>query len=173
LRYAFGFPTEEGEGMTPNAGIPKGWHSLTPYLTVNDATAALAFYKAAFGAEERSRSLGPDGKRIMHSELVIGDSVICVVDEFPEMGGKPGAKRLGGNPTTLQLWVNDARSAFERAVRAGARVTMPLADMFWGDRYGKVIDPFGNEWAIAQRLEELTPDQMRKRQEDFFKNSPR
>src|SRR6202521_5817516 len=131
--------------MTVKA-IPKGYHSLTPYMTVRDATRAIEFYKQAFGATERGVMKGPDGK-IMHAELVIGDSIVMLADEFPEFGSL-SPQSTGGAGMGLHIYVEDVDSAFDRAVKAGATVEMPVADMFWGDRYGKLRDPFGHKWSI-------------------------
>jgi len=147
--------------------IPAGMHTITPHLVVRDANRAIDFYKKAFGAEELLRMPGPDGKTIMHAELKIGDSVIFLNDEFPEMGAR-APESLGGSPVTLSLYVEDVDAAFNRAVKAGAKVTMPVADMFWGDRYGKLVDPFGHLWDMATHKEDLTPDEISKRAKSFF-----
>jgi len=118
---------------------PKGLHTVTPGLTVNDAKGAIEFYKKAFGAVEIKVSFGPDGKQVMHAEIKIGDSVVMLNDEFPEMGCL-GPKSLGGSSIAMYLQVDDADLWFERAVKAGATVTMPLADQFWGDRFGQVAE---------------------------------
>src|SRR5690348_13702137 len=121
--------------------IPDGFHTVTPYLVVNDAAKAIDFYKRAFDAKERYRMEGPPGK-IGHAELQIGDSVIMLGDEMPQMGIK-SPNSLGGTTNGIFLYVKDVDAAFEKAVAAGAKSTMPPADMFWGDRYGKLTDPFG------------------------------
>lgn len=141
--------------------IPEGTHSLTPHLVIKGAAQAMEFYRKAFGAEEICRMPTPDGK-IMHAAMRIGDSQFMLVDEFPEMGCR-GPLSLGGTPVTVHLAVEDADAVFSQAVGAGAKVNMPLADMFWGDRYGKVVDPFGHEWSIATRKEDLTPEQILQR----------
>ena len=156
--------------MTPSTksvSIPVGFHTITPALTVKDAEKAIGFYKRAFGAEERMRFLGPDGKNIMHAELKIGDSIIMLGEEHPETGCI-GPQSLGGTPISLYLYVEDADQSFTRALSAGARADMPVADMFWGDRFGQVIDPFGHKWNLATRKENLTPEEMRKRSGEFF-----
>jgi PhnB protein len=135
---------------------------LTVHLAVSDCAGFIDFCKQAFGAEEKSRMQEPKGKRILHAELSIGGTRVMLADEFPEMGGK-SAKTLGGNPVTLNLTVKDADAASAAAVKAGAKVTMPVADQFWGDRYGQVTDPFGNHWAFAQPKEKLTPEQIAER----------
>jgi uncharacterized glyoxalase superfamily protein PhnB len=138
--------------------IPDGFHSLTPHLVCENASAAIDFYKAAFGATELSRLPGPDGK-LMHGSVRIGDSILMLTDEFPQYGGL-GPKMLKGSPVTLHLYVTDVDAAFAKAVAAGAKVKMPLADMFWGDRYGQVEDPFGHFWALAMHIRDTTPDEM-------------
>jgi PhnB protein len=147
--------------------IPTGFHTLTPHLTVKGADQAIEFYKNAFGAEEIARMPGPDGKSIMHAELKIGDSRLFLCDEYPEMGSK-GPQGLGGTPVTLHVYVEDADSFFNQAVAAGAQVNMPLEDMFWGDRYGQVIDPFGHRWSVASHKEDLTPEEIGTRAQAFF-----
>src|SRR5579884_1798025 len=131
------------------SGIPEGMHTLTPHITVKNAAKAIEFYKQAFGAKELDRSLTPDG-RIMHARVQIGDSTLMLNDEFPEMGGNT-APENGKTGLRLQLYVPDADRTFNDAVAAGALPTMPPADMFWGDRYGTVNDPFGYSWSIATR----------------------
>jgi len=148
--------------MTPSVKpIPEGYHTLSPYLVIKNAAAAIEFYKKAFGAKERGRMPGPDG-RLMHAEIQIGDSVVMIHDEMPEYGSK-SPQTLGGSPVSLFLYVSDADASFQQAVSAGAQVTMPLADMFWGDRYGKLLDPFGHEWSIATHKEDLTPEEVERR----------
>ena len=137
---------------------PHGYHSVTPSLIVRDADAAIRFYARAFGAEELARMLGPDGS-IMHAEIRIGDSIIMLGEEN-ESWGTRSPLLTNGNPGSLHLYVADADAAFARAVDAGASVRYPLEDAFWGDRYGKVADPFGHEWGIATRVKEMTPEEM-------------
>ncbi len=134
---------------------------------VRGAAQAIEFYKKAFGAVELGRAPMPDGKTLMHADLKIGDSHLLLVDEFPDMGCY-APRQPGATSVTLHLFVEDADAVFNRAVAAGAKVTMPLGDMFWGDRYGKLIDPFGHEWSVATHKEDLTPEEMRKRQEAMF-----
>jgi PhnB protein len=153
--------------MTLTHGIPKDYHTVTPALVVRDAATAIEFYKNAFGAQEQVRMMGPDGARVMHAELKIGDSIIFLCDEFPDMACR-SPESLGGMTAMLHLYVPDVDAAFQRAINAGAQVKMPVADMFWGDRYGKVLDPFGHEWGLATRQEEVPPEEMRKRAETFF-----
>ncbi len=153
-------------------GVPQGMHTLTPHITVRGANKAIQFYEDAFGAEELMRHAMPDG-RIVHADLKIGDSHLMLNDEFPEMGGCSAPPPAAIPPYAIQLYVEDVDETFHRAVRAGARVTMPVSDMFWGDRYGQLVDPFGYRWAIATRKEELTPDEMRRRSEEFFNAAAR
>jgi PhnB protein len=142
--------------------VPEGYSTVTPYLTLDDANAAIEFYKRAFGAEEKVRMPGPDGK-IMHAELQIGNSMVMLSDYLPDMGGNPTAKILGGSPVNLMLYVENADEFYDRAVLAGAESTMPLADMFWGDRFGKVKDPYGLTWMISTHIEDVSPEEMDKR----------
>src|SRR5438093_754904 len=139
----------------PAKGIPKGFHTITPGLIVKGADKAI-------GAEETMRMSGPDGKTVMHAEMKIGDSIFFVSDEFPDMGAL-SPQSVGGSPCALHLYVNDVDAAFKRALDAGAQVKMPVADMFWGDRYGKIQDPFGHGWGLATPKEELTPEEIRQR----------
>lgn len=140
--------------------IPEGMHSVTPHLICKGAAEAIEFYKKAFGASELSRLVSPEG-RVMHASLRLGDSVIMLNDEMPEWCSV-GPLSLKGSPVTIHLYVEDAEAAFAQAVRAGARVTMPLDDMFWGDRYGKLEDPFGHQWSIATHLRDVTPEETQK-----------
>lgn len=135
--------------------IPTGTHTVTPHLVCKGAADAIEFYKKAFGAEENMRLPGPDGA-LMHACVRIGDSNVMLVDENPAWECK-GPNLLGGTPVTLHLSVEDADKAIDRAVAAGATVVMPVADMFWGDRYGIVKDPFGHCWSIAHHQYDLTP----------------
>ena len=145
---------------TPVKPIPSGMHTLTPHLVVKGASKAIEFYKKAFGAQEVGRLNAPDGKAVMHANLKIGDSHVFLVDEFPEMDCR-GPQSIGATPVTIHMYVEDADVAFGKAVAAGALVKMPLADMFWGDRYGVLTDPFGHSWSIATHKKDLTPDQIR------------
>ena len=138
--------------------IPDGMHSVTPYLTVKDAPAAIEFYLRAFGAEEQQHIPGPDG-RLLHVSLKIGDSVIMMSEEFPEFGGK-GPLALGGSPVSIHLYVEDVDSAWAKAVDAGCEITMPLEKTFWGDRFGSLRDPFGHLWSLASRVRDLTPEEV-------------
>ncbi|MGH2355525.1 MAG: VOC family protein [Chloroflexota bacterium] len=143
--------------------IPEGYHSLTPDIVVRGAAEAIEFYKRAFGAQELARMPTPDGKLVLHAELKIGDSVLMLSDEFPEMGGCRAPEALGGTTMALHLYVEDVDTVFQRALDAGAQVSMPLENMFWGDRYGKVTDPFGHQWSIATHVEDPTEEEMQKR----------
>jgi PhnB protein len=138
--------------------VPEGMHSVTPHLICAGAAKAIEFYKKAFGAVEGGRLPGPDG-RIMHAQIRIGDSAVMLVDEMPEWGAL-GPKALKGASVTIHLYVENADAVFERAVKAGAKVVMPIADQFWGDRYGKLEDPFGHHWSIATHLRDVSPDEM-------------
>jgi len=141
--------------------IPDGYRTMTPHLVLRDAAATMEFYKKAFGAEEIGRMPGPDGK-VMHAEMRIGDSRFMVNDEFPEMGARSPVS-IGGSPVTVHLYVPDADAVFNSAVAAGAKVKMPLADQFWGDRYGQVEDPSGHLWSIATHKEDLSSEQIAER----------
>ena len=145
--------------------IPDGYHTLTPFLTVKDAARAIEFYKQAFGAEERGVMKGPDGK-VMHAELKIGDSIIMLADEFPEFGVL-SPQTSGGAGMGLHIYIDGVDAAFDRAVKAGAQVEMPLAEQFWGDRYGKITDPFGHHWGLAQHVEDVAPAEMQRRSEEW------
>jgi len=144
---------------------PSGYHTVTPSLTVNDGAAALAFYAAAFGAVEKLRLPMPDGK-IGHAEFTIGDSVIMLADEFPDWGAL-SPKSRGGSTGSLMLYVADVDAAFARAVAAGAEVVMPVANQFWGDRMGSVVDPFGHKWSLGTPVEVVPPEELAKRMEAF------
>ncbi len=146
--------------------IPKGFHTATPNLIVNDGPRAIDFYKRAFGAEELFRLDGPGGK-IVHAELKIGDSIIMLSDEMPQ-GSCRSPQSLGGTAVNIFLYVRDVDRVFQQAVAAGARVAMPVSDMFWGDRYGQVTDPFGHSWALATHKEDVLPEELRRRTEAFM-----
>ena len=145
--------------------IPEGMHTVTPHLICAGASDAIEFYKKAFGAIELSRMPGSDGK-IMHASIRIGDSVVMLNEEMPQWGSF-GAKHLKGSPVTIHLYVENADAVFEQAVRAGAKVTIPLDDMFWGDRYGKLEDPFGHQWSIGTHLRDPSPEEMQKAMEQM------
>ena len=146
--------------------VPKGYHSVTPGLAVRNAGEALDFYKRAFGAKEKARMPGPDGS-IMHAELQIGDSHIMLGEENLQMGN-PSPQSLNGTPVGLYVYVRDVDRAFDQAVGAGATVTMPVMDQFWGDRSGMVTDPFGHKWWLATRKRNLSEKEMKKAAEEFF-----
>ena len=148
------------------AAIPKGYHTVTPSLFVAGAAKAIDFYKKALGAEELMRFPGPDGK-IMHAEIKVGDSIIMLADEMPDMGGR-SPKSIGGTPVSFFVYGENVDAAWKRAVDAGAREVQPLADQFWGDRTGCLEDPFGHHWWLAQHIEDLTPEQIRKNAEAHF-----
>lgn len=145
--------------------IPAGYHTITPHIVVNDARKAAEFYKRAFGAEIRGMHEGPDG-HVMHAEVKIGDSVLMLNDEFPEWHVLSPTSTKADTSVTLHLYVEDADKAFATAVAAGAVVTMPLQDQFWGDRYGKVKDPFGHSWSIATHIKDLSREEMMAAQEE-------
>jgi PhnB protein len=151
--------------------IPDGYHTLTPYLTVRDAVRAIEFYKQAFGAQERGVMKGPDGK-VMHAELMIGDSIIMLGDEMPEYGAL-SPQSSGGAGMGLHIYIDGVDAAFDRAVKAGARVDMPVSDQFWGDRYGKLTDPFGHKWSIATHTKDLSVDEMKKGMDEAMAKMPK
>lgn len=150
--------------------VPKGYHSVTPYLIVNDAKAAIHFYERAFGAKEIMRMDGPNGK-IGHAELKIGDSVIMLSDDMPG-GWARSPKSLGGSTVGIFLYVDDVDSVFKQAVSEGAKTETPLADQFWGDRYGKLTDPFGHSWSLATHKEDVSPEEMKKRTREAMAKMP-
>jgi PhnB protein len=147
--------------------IPEGYHTATPYLVIRGAARAIDFYKKAFGAIERGRMPGPGGL-LMHAEVKIGDSIVMMCDEMPEMTRWVSPDALKGTTAAIHLYVEDADALFARAVAAGAKVSMPLMDAFWGDRFGKLTDPFGHEWTIATHQHDYTPEEQRKNAEAFF-----
>jgi len=153
--------------------VPAGFHTLTPQLIFDKSDQAIDWYKKALGAEEKSRAVGPDGK-IMHAELQIGESRLMLNDA---MGGAKSAKAFGGSPISLWVYVPDCDALFNRAVKAGAQVAPgpmgQLADQFWGDRSGTITDPYGYQWTIATRKEDLSPDEMERRSQEFFKQFER
>lgn len=145
--------------------IPDGFHTLTPYLTVKGAAQAIDFYKRAFGARERFRMPGPDGKTLGHAEVTIGDSILMLADEFPGCGQSPQA--LHGTPVSLLLYVSDVDAAFQRAVAAGATVKQPVENKFYGERAGCLVDPFGHIWTLMTHIEDVPPQEMKKRMDEF------
>jgi uncharacterized glyoxalase superfamily protein PhnB len=147
--------------------ISGGLQTITPYLVAKGAPQAIEFYKKVFGAQEKYRLSGPDGKSILHAELLIGDSHFFLTEEMPEMGSL-GPTSTGGSPVTLYVYFDDVDAVFNRAVEAGAQVKMQLADMFWGDRYGVITDPFGHVWSLATHKEDLTPEEVNQRAQKLF-----
>lgn len=143
--------------MTVQA-IPQDMHTVTPHLVCEEAGKAIDFYVKAFGAVELARLPGPDG-RLMHGMVRIGDSPVMLMDAYPEYGA-PGPKALNGSPVVLHIYTENVDAAFARAVEAGAKAIMPPADMFWGDRYGQVEDPFGHRWSIATHIRDVSPEEM-------------
>lgn len=148
----------------PAKPIPEGYHTVTPGLTCKNAAQAIEFYKKAFGAQEIMSMPSPDGK-ITHAEMRIGDSVIFVNDEFPGMCAAPSRSVPS---SSLFLYVANVDSTFDQAVAAGASPAMPVQDMFWGDRYGKVVDPFGHHWGIATHTEDVAPEEIDRRTKAYF-----
>lgn len=146
--------------------VPDGYKTVTPHLTINKAAEAIEFYKNAFGAKELSRMEGPDGK-IMHAAIQIVDCVVMLNDEFPDMGAS-SPLALCGSPVTLHLYVENVDEFYDRAIKAGAKALFPVNDTFWGDRYGKLEDPYGHKWAIATHIEDLTEEEICKRGKEFF-----
>jgi PhnB protein len=138
--------------------VPDGMHSVTPHLICAGAADAIEFYKKAFGAIELTRLPAQSGK-LLHASIRIGDSTVMLSDEFPAMGGL-GPKSLKASPVTIHLCVEDADALAARAVAAGAKVTMPVADMFWGDRYGQLEDPFGHRWSVGTHVRDVKPEEV-------------
>jgi uncharacterized glyoxalase superfamily protein PhnB len=151
---------------TKGKSIPEGYTTLTPILTLPDAARGMEFYKRAFGAEELFRMPGPDGK-VMHAELKIGTSRIMLGVEAPERDCH-GPQALGGTPVQFYVYVEDVDAAFKKAIAAGAKETMAVADMFWGDRMGTLADPFGHKWSLATHQADLTPEQLEKGQREWL-----
>lgn len=142
--------------------IPDGCHTINAYLILQNSAEAIAFYEKAFGAEAGMWLRGPDGQSTVHAELRIGDSTLMLTDECPDWGTKSAAT-LGGSPVSLHLYVEDTDAAMQRAVDAGCEVIAPAQDMWWGDRFGKLSDPFGLHWSIATHQEDVPPDEMQRR----------
>jgi len=151
--------------------IPTGYHTITPHIVVKDTKKAIEFYKKAFGAEVRRIADGRGGK-VMHAEIKIGDSVVMLNDEMPEFGAMSPTGTKADTCVTLHLYVENADKVFSQAKAAGAVETMPLADQFWGDRYGKLRDPFGHSWSIATHIKDLSPDQMKKAMDEAMAAMP-
>ncbi len=144
---------------SPVKPIPEGMHTVTPHLICAGAAAAIDFYKKAFGAVETARIPGKDGK-LMHAAVTIGNSTVMLVDEMPDHGAV-GPKSLKGTTVTMHLYVEDADAFAARAVAAGAKMTMPVAEMFWGDRFGQLEDPFGHRWSVATHVKDVSAEDMR------------
>ena len=144
--------------------IPDGYHTVTSYLMVDDAARALDFYRDAFGAEELFRL--PMGDKIGHAEIMIGDTHLMLADEFPDMGAL-GPNSRGGPTASFMIYVADADAAYDKAVKAGAKADRPLKNEFWGDRIGTVIDPFGHKWSLATHVEEVAPEEMQRRMQEW------
>jgi PhnB protein len=147
--------------------VPKGYHTATPYLIVNDGAMAIKFYKKAFGATEIMNMKAPGGKT-MHAEIQIGDSRIMLADECPEMGAR-SPQALGGSPVSIMLYVEDVDALAKKAVAAGAKVLRPVQDQFYGDRSGGFEDPFGHSWHLSTHIEDVSPDEIKKRAKAFMK----
>src|SRR5712671_5456462 len=147
--------------------VPEGFHTVTPAIVVRDAAKAIDFYKKALGAQELMRMPGPDGK-IMHAELKIGDSIIFLNDEGPQMVHVKSPQTLGASTCILNVYVPNVDELFKQAIAAGGKEIMPVADQFWGDRYGTFVDPFGLNWGIATHKEDVSPQDMGKRAQEFF-----
>jgi len=154
----------------PVKAVPAGFHTLTPHLTVRDADKALEFYKNALGAEVLNVARMPDGK-VMHAALRVGDSMLMLNEEMPEFGALSPLSN-GGAGVTIHIYTENVDAAFDRAVSAGANVTMPLMDQFWGDRYGIVADPFGHKWSIATHVKDMSPEEMQRAQDEAMANMP-
>jgi PhnB protein len=150
----------------PVNAVPEGYRTATPYLTIKNAPAAIDFYKRAFGAEEMVRMAGPEGK-VMHAEIRIGDSMIMMSEEFPGMGVSKSPETLGGTTGSVHLYVADVDKTFSEAVDAGAKAVSSPMDMFGGDRFAQLIDPYGHVWSIATHKEDLTPEEMDNRIREF------
>jgi len=148
--------------------IPDGFHTVTPSLVVNNSKEAIEFYKKAFNANEIYQMPAPDGK-IMHAMIQIGDSFVMMSDEFPAMGCKSPTS-IGSTAVTLHLYVEDADKMFNQAIEAGGKVAMPIMDVFCGDRFGTVTDPYGHSWAIATHQKDVSPEEMKKASEEYFAN---
>ena len=151
--------------------IPDGFRSLTPHIVVTDGAQALEFYKKAFGAQEQARILMPGTTTVMYAQMKIGDSLLMMGSEFPPHALSP--KNRGGTSTYLHLYLADADAAFDRAVKAGCTIKMPMSDTFWGDRYGVVEDPFGHQWSIATHTHDYTLDQITANAKAFFASMPK
>ena len=150
----------------PVKPIPDGYHSVTPYLVIGGAAKAIDFYRQAFGAEEAFRM--PMGDKVGHAEIRIGDSVVMLSDEWPDMG-VVGPKTRGGTTVSLMIYVNDVDSAYKRAIDAGAQAERPVENQFYGDRAGTLVDPFGHRWTLSTHVEDVSPEEMSRRMEEYAK----
>jgi PhnB protein len=157
----------KGAEMKATNYMPEGKHTVTPYLVVRGADKAIEFYIKAFGAKELNRNTGPDGKTIMHAEIKIGDSAILLTEEAPHWGTN-SPQSLGGVAGSLYLYVPNVDASYKQAVDAGCESKMAPADMFWGDRFAKLQDPFGHEWSLATHIEDLDAEEIKTRQTKFF-----
>ena len=153
------------------APIPAGFTAVTPYLHIEGVAEAIDFYKRIFGAKEVARMMMPDGKTVMHAEISIGGGRIMMSEANPQMGA-PGPKTLGGSPGAIHLYFKNVDEVWQRAVAAGCTAKMPLADMFWGDRWGSLTDPFGHHWSLAKHIKDLTPKQMAAAAKEAFAQMP-
>ena len=141
--------------------IPQGYHEVTPYLFIKGAADAIEYYKKVFGATERMRMPGPNG-RVMHAEIEIGDSIVMLADEHPQMGAR-SPQTIGGTACSLHVYVRDVDTVVKNAVDSGAQLARPVENQFYGDRSGTIIDPFGHMWSVATHIEDVAPEEMRKR----------
>jgi PhnB protein len=147
--------------------IPRGYHTVTPYLSVRNAAQALDFYKRAFGAEEVMRMNNPQGA-VSHAEIKIGDSIVMIAEEASSSGLR-SPQSLGSSTVSIFLYLNDVDTTFKQAISAGAKEQQPLSNMFWGDRYGRLTDPFGHSWSLATHVEDVAPEEMQKRAQEAMK----
>ncbi len=161
-------PAAASKPAATRAGVPAGQHTITPHLVVRGAALAIDFYKHAFGAVEVIRMPGPDGFTLAHAHIKIGDSDIFLADESPQMGDCKAPPSLNGTTSSVHLYVADADAVIKKAEEHGAKVLMPATDMFWGDRFGKVSDPFGHHWSVATHKEDVSPQEMGKRAAQFY-----
>ncbi|MEM7454192.1 MAG: VOC family protein [Planctomycetota bacterium] len=153
--------------MSEVSPVPEGMHTVTPYLVVKDSVAAMDFYAKAFGAVQLMRMVGPDGQGTMHAEIKIGNSCIMLTDENPAWG-MSAPETIGGSPVSLMLYVEDADTFLQTAVAAGCEAVFPVSEMFWGDKMGKVSDPFGYSWSIATHIEDVPEEEMAVRQQKWM-----
>ena len=159
--------SESKNGHVKVKAVPDGYHTVTPALSLKDTAAAIDFYKKAFGAEEVCRMPGPGGQGVMHAEIKIGNSAIMLGDEWPDYPVR-SPESVGATTGSLHIYVEDVDAAFQKAVSAGATASMPPADMFWGDRYAKVVDPFGHFWGLATHIEDVSPEEMARRGQEWM-----